>query len=137
MPPEIWLSWWRDLGPVLAGLGAVVTAWYTGVQVRGEILDMRRETGKTARETSAILHEQRPNSGGSLRDAVDRAASKLDVLAASVNDLTVDTARQDRELQHQRELILEVSRRVTVDGHHVAGRLEDLSDRVSELERKG
>lgn len=136
MPPEIWLPWWQDLGPVLAGLGAVITAWYTGVRVRGEILDMRRENAKTARETSAILHEQRPNSGGSLRDAVDRAVSKLDVLAAAVEDLTIATVRQDRELQHQRELILEASRRATVDGHHVAERLEDISDRVSELERE-
>lgn len=120
---------------MLAGLGAVTTAWYTGVRVRGEILDMRRENAKTARETSAILHEQRPNSGGSLRDAVDRAVSKLDVLAAAVEDLTIATVRQDRELQHQRELILEASRRATMDGHHVAERLEDISDRVSELER--
>ena len=137
MPPEIWLPWWQDLGPVLAGLGAIITAWYTGVRVRGEILDMRRESAKTARETSAILHEQRPNSGGSLRDAVDRAVSKLDVLAAAVEDLTVATMRQDRELHQQRELLLEASRRATMDGHHVAERLEDISDRVSELEKGG
>ena len=137
MPPEIWLPWWQDLGPVLAGLGAVVTAWYTGVRVRGEILDMRRENARTALETSAILHEQRPNSGGSLRDAVDKAVAKLDALAAAVGDLTVATMRQDRELQHQRELILEANRRVTMDGHHVAERLDDLSDRVSEIEKGG
>lgn len=135
MPPEIWLPWWQDLGPVLAGLGAVITAWYTGVRMRGEILDMRRENAKTARETSAILHEQRPNSGGSLRDAVDSAVSKLDVLSAAVEDLTIATVRQDRELQHQRELILEAGRRATMDGHHVAERLEGISDRVSELEK--
>lgn len=135
MPPEIWLPWWQDLGPVLAGLGAVITAWYTGARVRGEILDMRRENAETARETSAILHEQRPNSGGSLRDAVDTAVSKLDVLAAAVEDLTIATMRQDKELHQQRELILEAGRRATVDGHHVAERLEDISDRVSELEK--
>lgn len=122
---------------MLAGLGAVITAWYTGVRVRGEILDMRRENARTARETSAILHEQRPNSGGSLRDAVDKAVSKLDVLAAAVDDLTIATMRQDRELHQQRELILEASRRATMDGHHVAERLEDISDRVSELEKEG
>lgn len=137
MPPEIWLPWWQDLGPVLAGLGAVITAWYTGVRVRGEILEMRRENKRTAQETSAILHEQRPNSGGSLRDAVDTAVSKLDVLAAAVEDLTVATMRQDRELHQQRELMLEASRRATVDSHHVAERLEDISDRVSELEKGG
>lgn len=120
---------------MLAGLGAVITAWYTGVRVRGEILDMRRENAKTARETSAILHEQRPNSGGSLRDAVDRTASKLDTLATAVRNLTVATMRQDHELHQQRELILEANRRATMDGHHVAGRLEDISDRVSELEK--
>ena len=135
MPPEIWLPWWQDLGPVLAGLGAVITAWYTGVRVRGEILDMRRENARTAQETSAILHEQRPNSGGSLRDAVDKAVSKLDVLAAAVKDLTVATMRQDRELHQQRELILEASRRATMGEHHVAERLEDISDRVSGLEK--
>ena len=122
---------------MLAGLGAVITAWYTGVRVRREILDMRCENAKTARETSAILHEQRPNSGGSLRDAVDRAVSKLDVLAAAVEDLTVATIRQDRELHQQRELLLEASRRATMDGHHMAERLEDISDRVSELEKGG
>lgn len=120
---------------MLAGLGAVITAWYTGVRVRGEILDMRRENAKTAQETSAILHEQRPNSGGSLRDAVDRAVSKLDVLAAAVEDLTVATMRQDQELHQQRELILEASRRATMDGHHMAARFRDISDRLSELEK--
>ena len=120
---------------MLAGLGAVITAWYTGVRVRGEILNMRRENAKTARETSAILHEQRPNSGGSLRDAVDRAELKLDSLAAAVEDLTVATMRQDRELQHQRGLMLEASRRATVEGHHMSERIEDISDRVSELEK--
>jgi hypothetical protein len=136
MPPEIWLPWWQDLGPVLAGLGAIVTAWYTGVRVRGEILDMRSENAKTARETSAILHEQRPNSGGSLRDAVDSVVSKLDTLSAAVEDLTIATMRQDRELHQQRELILEAGRRATMDGHHVAERLDDISGRVSELEKE-
>jgi len=98
---------------------------------------MRRENAKTARETSAILHEQRPNSGGSLRDAVDKAVSKLDILAAAVEDLTISTVRQDRELQHQRELILEAGRRATMEGHHMAERLESISDRVSEMEREG
>lgn len=121
---------------MLAGLGAVITAWYTGARVRREILDMRRENVRTAQETSAILHEQRPNSGGSLRDAVDRAVSKLDVLAAAVEDLTIATMRQDRELHQQRELMLEFSRRATVEGHHMAGRIEDISDRVSELEKE-
>lgn len=120
---------------MLAGLGAVITAWYTGGRVRGEILDMRRENAKTARETSAILHEQRPNSGGSLRDAVDKAVSKLDVLAAAVEDLTIATIRQDRELQHQRELLLEAGRRAMMDTHHMAKRIDDISDRVSELEK--
>ena len=121
---------------MLAGLGAIVTAWYTGVRVRGEILDMRSENAKTARETSAILHEQRPNSGGSLRDAVDSVVSKLDTLSAAVEDLTIATMRQDRELHQQRELILEAGRRATMDGHHVAERLDDISGRVSELEKE-
>lgn len=137
MPPEIWLPWWKDLGPVLAGLGAIITAWYTGLRVREELLDMRRENEKTARETSAILHEQRPNSGGSLRDAVDRAVSKLDVLAAAVEDLTTATMRQDRELHQQRELILEANRRATMGEHHVAERIKGISDRVSEIEKRG
>jgi hypothetical protein len=66
---------------------------------------------------------------------VDKAVFKLDVLAIAVEDLTVATMRQDKELHQQRELILEASRRATIDGHHVAERLGDISDRVSELEK--
>ena len=110
IPWEVWGGW----GMALA---ALITAAVGGVKVAAE-----------------VRHEMRPNSGGSMRDAIDRIELLVADLASDVEQLARTGRRHDAELARANDALVQLQG-ITADAvTRVHRRLDDHSVRLHEVE---
>lgn len=86
------------LGTTASALIAVITLG---------ILARRLIVGSLQKELESIRAELKPNSGSSLRDAIDRISDRQTTIGREIRDLKIDTAamraRLDDHLQYHLE----------------------------------
>jgi len=71
------------------------------VALVGYLVIVTWRSGRHSKRTARTLdHEMRPNSGSSMRDAVDRIEAKLDDVAARVAVLEDDDRHHKRRHRH-------------------------------------
>ena len=141
-PPDVWL-WpsWEVLGGILAGVAALVTALAGGAKVLAELRELRHQTDKAAADAAAVLAQQHPNHGGSMRDALNRVealtlqnATELAALRDDVADVRTSTRRHDRELGRANDLAAAAATRATQAERRYDEQLSDHSVRLHHLE---
>lgn len=125
---------WELLGGLLAGVAALLTALFGGMKVLSEVRELRRRADKTARDTAEVLSQQYTNGGSSLRDDIKR------VLAISRGNSEAIVAIQEAQKRHDAELgqlsrrTTAIGERITMDSARTSAQLDDLSDRVRQME---
>lgn len=143
VPPGAWLvPPWEVVGGVLAGVAALVTAIAGGAKVMGELREVRRQTDRAAADAAAVLAQQHPNHGGSMRDALNRvealitqAVTEQAALRDDMSDVRTAQRRQDAELARIHRTVAAVGERVTQEAARTAAQLSDHSERVRALEQ--
>lgn len=141
-PPGAWvLPPWEVLGGILAGVAALVTALGGGIKVLGELREVRRQTDQAAADAAAVLAQQRPNHGGSMRDALNRVealtqqnAAELAAMRDDVADMRSAIRRHDRELARANDLAAGAAARATQAERRYDEQLSDHSIRLHRLE---
>lgn len=133
---------WEVWGPLLAGMAALVTAIAGGAKVLGELREVRRQTDRAAADAAAVLAQQRPNHGGSMRDALNRVealttqlVTEQAALRDDMSDVRTAQRRQDAELARIHRTVAAVGDRVTQESARTAAQLSDHSERVRALEQ--
>ena len=142
-PPGAWLvPPWEVIGGILAGVAALVTAIAGGAKVMGELREVRRQTDRAAADAAAVLAQQHPNHGGSMRDALNRVealttqlVTEQAALRDDMSDVRIAQRRQDAELARIHRTIAAVGDRVTQESARTAAQLSDHSERVRALEQ--
>lgn len=142
-PPGAWvLPPWEVLGGILAGVAALVTALVGGAKVVAELRELRHQAASTAADAAAVLAQQHPNHGGSMRDALNRVealtqqnATELAALRDDMSDVRTAQHRQDAELARIHRTVAAVGDRVTQEAARTAAQLSDHSERVRALEQ--
>lgn len=142
-PPGAWLvPPWEVVGGILAGVAALVTAIAGGAKVMGELREVRRQTDRAAADAAAVLAQQHPNHGGSMRDALNRVealttqlVTEQAALRDDMSDVRTAQRRQDAELARIHRTVAAVGDRVTQEAARTAAQLSDHSERVRALEQ--
>ena len=142
-PPGAWLvPPWEVVGGILAGVAALVTAIAGGAKVLAELRELRRQTGQAAADAAAVLAQQHPNHGGSMRDALNRVealttqlVTEQAALRDDMSDVRTAQRRQDAELARIHRTVAAVGDRVTQESARTAAQLSDHSERVRALEQ--
>uniref|UniRef100_A0AAU8B1A3 Uncharacterized protein n=1 Tax=Dulem virus 32 TaxID=3145750 RepID=A0AAU8B1A3_9CAUD len=128
LPPwEVWAG-------MLGGAAALLTAIFGGVKILAEVRALRAKADDTAATAEAVLHEQRPNSGGSMRDAINRTEVGMQVLIGKVEALEQAGERRDRELKRSNDLHASTLERLTLDERRSETRHESHEQRLQALE---
>lgn len=143
VPPGAWLAPpWEVVGGILAGVAALVTAIAGGAKVMGELREVRRQTDRAAADAAAVLAQQHPNHGGSMRDALNRVealttqlVTEQAALRDDMSDVRTAQRRQDAELARIHRTVAAVGDRVTQEAARTAAQLSDHSERVRALEQ--
>lgn len=141
-PPGAWvLPPWEVLGGILAGVAALVTALVGGAKVVAELRELRHQAASTAADAAAVLAQQHPNHGGSMRDALDRVealtqqnATELAAMRDDVADMRSAIRRHDRELGRANDLAAGAAARATQAERRYDEQLSDHSVRIHRLE---
>ena len=141
-PPGAWvLPPWEVLGGILAGMAALVTAIAGGAKIMGELREVRHRTDQAAADAAAVLAQQRPNHGGSMRDALNRVealtqqnATELAAMRDDVADMRSAIRRHDRELARANDLAAGAAARATQAERRYDEQLSDHSIRLHRLE---
>lgn len=133
---------WEVVGGILAGVAALVTAIAGGAKVMGELREVRRQTDRAAADAAAVLAQQHPNHGGSMRDALNRVealttqlVTEQAALRDDMSDVRTAQRRQDAELARIHRTVAAVGDRVTQEAARTAAQLSDHSERVRALEQ--
>lgn len=142
-PPGAWLvPPWEVVGGILAGVAALVTAIAGGAKIVGELREVRRQTDRAAADAAAVLAQQHPNHGGSMRDALNRVealttqlVTEQAALRDDMSDVRTAQRRQDAELARIHRTVAAVGDRVTQEAARTAAQLSDHSERVRALEQ--
>lgn len=132
---------WEVLGGILAGMAALVTALVGGAKVVAELRELRHQAASTAADAAAVLAQQHPNHGGSMRDALDRVealtqqnATELAALRGDMADMRATVRRHDRELGRANDLAANAAARATQAERRYDEQLSDHSVRIHRLE---
>ena len=123
-PPGAWLvPPWEVVGGILAGVAALVTAIAGGAKVMGELREVRRQTDRAAADAAAVLAQQHPNHGGSMRDALNRVealttqlVTEQAALRDDMSDVRTAQRRQDAELARIHRTVAAVVHSVVLIG---------------------
>lgn len=142
-PPGVWiLPPWEMLGGILAGVAALVTAIAGVAKVLCELRELRHQTGQAAADAAAVLAQQHPDHGGSMRDALNRVealttqlVTEQAALRDDMSDVRTAQRRQDAELARIHRTMAAVGDRVTQESARTAAQLSDHSERVRALEQ--
>jgi len=142
-PPGAWvLPPWEVLGGILAGMAALVTAIAGGAKVLGELREVRRQTDRAAADAAAVLAQQHPDHGGSMRDVLTRVealttqmAAELAALRDDMSDVRTAQRRQDAELARIHRTVAAVGERVTQEAARTTAQLSDHSERIRAMEQ--
>ena len=134
---------WEVWGPLLAGMAALVTAIAGGAKIMGELREVRHRTDQAAADAAAVLAQQRPNHGGSMRDALNRVealtqqnAIELAAMRDDVADMRSAIRRHDRELARANDLAAGAAARATQAERRYDEQLSDHSIRLHRLETR-
>nr|DAJ94147.1 MAG TPA: Protein of unknown function (DUF2746) [Caudoviricetes sp.] len=141
-PPGAWLvPPWEVVGGILAGVAALVTAIAGGAKIVGELREVRRQTDRAAADAAAVLAQQHPDHGSSMRDALNRVealtqqnATELAALRDDVADMRTAIRRHDRELGRANDLAAGAAARATQAERRYDEQLSDHSIRLHHLE---
>ena len=133
VPPGAWLvPPWEVVGGILAGVAALVTAIAGGAKIVGELREVRRQTDRAAADAAAVLAQQHPDHGGSMRDALNRVealttqlVTEQAALRDDMSDVRTAQRRQDAELTRIHRTIAAVGERVTQEAARTAAQLSD------------
>lgn len=142
-PPGAWLvPPWEVVGGILAGVAALVTAIAGGAKIVGELREVRRQTDRAAADAAAVLAQQHPDHGSSMRDALNRVealttqlVTEQAALRDDMSDVRTAQRRQDAELARIHRTVAAVGERVTQESARTAAQLSDHSERVRALEQ--
>ena len=133
---------WEVWGPLLAGMAALVTAIAGGAKIVGELREVRRQTDRAAADAAAVLAQQHPDHGSSMRDALNRVealttqlVTEQAALRDDMSDVRTAQRRQDAELARIHRTVAAVGDRVTQESARTAAQLSDHSERVRALEQ--
>lgn len=77
-----------------AGIAILSTCGLIAVALIGAWVEL----AKTRRGQTAVIHHMEPNTGGSLRDAVDRAAAAANAIGGKLDRLSDQLHEVDRRL---------------------------------------
>lgn len=143
VPPGAWLvPPWEVVGGILAGVAALVTAIAGGAKIVGELREVRRQTDRAAADAAAVLAQQHPDHGSSMRDALNRVealttqlVTEQAALRDDMSDVRTAQRRQDAELARIHRTVAAVGDRVTQESARTAAQLSDHSERVRALEQ--
>lgn len=125
---------WELLGGLLAGVAALLTAFFGGVKVLAEIRDLRDQADKTARDTAEVLSQQYTNGGSSLRDDIKRVLSISKRNSELIEGIQAAQSRHDAELGQLSRRTTAIGERITMDSARTMSQLDDLSERVRHIE---
>ena len=142
-PPGAWvLPPWEVLGGILAGMAALVTAIAGGAKIMGELREVRHRTDQAAADAAAVLAQQHPDHGGSMRDVLNRVEAVTAQMAAEqaalrddMSDVRTAQRRQDAELARIHRTVAAVGERVTQEAARTAAQLSDHSERIRAMEQ--
>lgn len=127
------------VGGILGGgLALIVAAVLWARKIWGTVMPLLHRADDQLQQ---VLHEQRPNHGGSLRDSIDRIeglvtqhAAALASLRETVADIQADGKRHDRELARANDLLAQATDRANQSERHTGDQLSDHSQRIHHLE---
>lgn len=132
---------WELIGGILAGVAALITAIVGGAKVLGELRQLRKQSDQTAADAAAVLAQQHPNHGGSMRDGLNRVealitqvAHEQAALRDDVSEMRTVQQRQDAELARVHRSIGAVGERITVESARTAHNLADHAGRIGAVE---
>lgn len=100
VPENVWVALIAAVPATVAAVAAMRQSRSTGEKVeaaRSALADATTATAATAAAVADVHHEMRPNSGGSLRDAVDRLEREVASVSHELRDTrrAVDDTRTD------------------------------------------
>lgn len=125
---------WELLGGLLAGLAALITAFFGGMKVLAEVRDLRQQADKTARDTAEVLSQQYTNGGSSLRDDIKRVLNISKQNAEMILIINEAQKRQDAEIGRFNRHTILLNERITSEMSRAASRLDDFSERLRRVE---
>lgn len=125
---------WEVLGGVLAGVAALFTALVGGVKVLGELRQLRRQADKTAADAAAVLAQQHPNHGSSMRDGLNRVERLVEQVAGEQAAIRAEQRRHNAELARVHNTIGAVGERITAESARTAHELADHANRIGVVE---
>lgn len=129
---------WEVMGGLLAGVAALITSIVTASKLVAETRAARKDSDDKAehaqRQIDQVIHELKPNSGGSTRDAINRIEDKLNGVSDRVDNMDQSLKRHDKEFSRVNDNLASLGHRITNSEKAIHDQLDDHSERVHNLE---